>query len=406
MKGTPRPPARGRLGAAALALASCGAALLLAEAVVRWLAPQPVRVAWEDDLDGLRVPRPHVHGRHRMPGAFDVQVSINGQRFRGPRDYAARPSPGVTRLAVLGDSVTFGWGAEDSETYPAQLEVLLNGGHPRPDPAASLEHDRAGSLEVINAGYPGTCLGEKAAWYERGVRPLHPSLVVLTLLGDDVDGDLFWRVFSLDAEGRAVPSPLSLWQRGRGPRVSRSARTLFQSLPGYEALAEHSQLFALVRKAVTRAASGERTTALGQSPATPAAARQFREEGLALMAAELRWLRDRTREDGATLAVVLVPFRESVYPAAGWWADELRWKTKAIAEAADRTCREMGVPFRDLTPLLAARARAAAVPLYHEGSETHPTPAGYRVIAEEVAAFLRDAEPIARAPRSMQFGLP
>src|SRR5207249_7031323 len=60
----------------------------------------------------------------------------------------------------------------------------------------------SGSFEVINAGYPGTCLGEKAAWYERGVRPLHPSLVVLTLLGDDVDGDLFWRVFSLDAEGQ------------------------------------------------------------------------------------------------------------------------------------------------------------------------------------------------------------
>ena len=114
----------------------------------------------------------------------------------------------------------------------------------------------------------------------------------------------------------------------------------------------------------------------------------FRREGLALLAAELRWLRDRVGEDGAALAVVLVPFRESVYPAGGWWADELRWKTAAVAEAADRTCREMGVPFRDLTPALVSRSRTSDAPLYHEGVETHPTPAGYRAIAEEVAAFL------------------
>ena len=48
----------------------------------------------------------------------------------------------------------------------------------------------------------------------------------------------------------------------------------------------------------------------------------------------------------------------------------------------------MGVPFRDLTPALVDRSRSAAVPLYHEGVETHPTPPGYRAIAEEVAAFL------------------
>jgi lysophospholipase L1-like esterase len=313
-----------------------------------------------------------------MPGAFDVRVTVNGQRFRATREYAARPAPGVRRVAVLGDSMTFGWGAEDDQTYPAQLESILGAA--------------AGSrvaVEVINAGYPGTCLGEKAAWYARGVRPFHPALVILTLLGDDVDGDLFWRVFAVDAAGRAVPNPPSA--RGPGPRAAGSTRSVFQSLPGYELLAERSELFALVRAAATRVASRERTTALGQAPATPEAVARFRGEGLALLAAELRWLRDRVGEDGADLAVVLVPFRESVYPASGWWADELRWKTAAVAEAADRTCREMGVPFRDLTPALVDRSRSSAAPLYHEGAETHPTPAGYRAIAEEVAGFLVQA---------------
>ena len=336
---------RAGAGVALFAL-SCAFALALAEGLVRRFAPQPVRVAWEDEWNGIRVPRPGVRGRHAVPGKFDVRVAINGQRFRAPRDYAASPAPGVTRLAVLGDSMTFGWGAEDDRTYPAQLESVLKGrvrseaaavavapqSAPRPQatPRPQGAPGTAGAVEVINAGHPGTCLGEKAAWYVEGVRPFRPALVVLTLLGDDVDGDLFWRVFSLDAAGGVVRSSPSA--RGPGPRAAASTRSAFQALPGYEWLAERSELFAVVRTAASRAASRERTSALGQAPATPEEVARFRGEGLALLAAELRWLRERTREDGADLAVVLIPFRESVYPAGGWWADELRWKTAAVAD--------------------------------------------------------------------------
>jgi len=361
----------------ALVVLSSAAAIVVAEVLVRAFAPQAVRVAWEDEQDGIRVPRPDVRGRHAVPGKFDVWVTINSRRFRGSREYATSPAPGVTRLAVLGDSMTFGWGAEDDQTYPAQLESILGA------------EAGKGLVEVINAGYPGTCLGEKAAWYVRGVRPYRPSRVVLTLLGDDVDGDLFWRVFSLDATGSVVPNPPSA--RGPGPRAAASTRSVVQSLPGYERLAERSELFALVRAAAARVASRERTSALGLVPATPDEAARFRGEGLALLAGELRWLRERTREDGADLAVVLIPFREGVYPAGGWWADELRWKTAAVAEAADRTCREMAVRFLDVTPALVDRSRSASSPLYHEGVETHPTPAGYRAIAEEVAGFLLES---------------
>jgi lysophospholipase L1-like esterase len=390
------PRLRRPLAAFALLLPSSALALVVAEGLVRRFAPQSVRVAWEDERDGIRVPRPGVRGRHAVPGKFDVRVSINGQRFRASREFAASAAPGVKRLAVLGDSMTFGWGAEDGQTYPAQLESILSAlppetsagisSAPSPETAAGAGQLVAVAVEVINAGYPGACLGEKAAWYVQGVRPFRPSLVVLTLLGDDVDGDLFWRVFALDSAGRAVLNPPS--RRGGAAKAARSTRSVFQAMPGYALLAERSELFALLRTAATRAASRERTTALGQRPSTPSEVATFRQEGLALLSAELRWLRDRTREDGAALAVVLVPFRESVYPDRGWWADELRWKTAAVAEAAAATCREMDTPFRDLTPALIDRARATAAPLYHEGIETHPTPAGYRAIAEEVATFL------------------
>jgi lysophospholipase L1-like esterase len=357
---------RARAGTALLAAAAMAAALAAGEAAVRIAAPQPLRPAWDDAAGGVRVARAGVRGRHSAPGAFDVTVSINRQRLRADREYGP-PRDGVLRIAVLGDSVAFGWGVEDGETYPAQLERVL-------------EARGAGDVEVVNAGFPGTCLGEKAAWYEMGVRPLAPSVVVLTLLGDDVDGDLFWRVFTRDDHGRAVRAP------GEGPGPARRTRGLFQRLPGYAWTAERSHLVGLLRRTVTRLVSRERTTALGQQPADDAAVRRFREEGLPLLEAELAWLAERVRGDGAALVVAFVPFRESVHGDAGWWPEELRWKSRAIAAAAARACAAREVPFRDVTDALAVRARSAA--LYHAGAETHPTPAGYRAIAEEVAVLL------------------
>jgi lysophospholipase L1-like esterase len=344
------------------------AALLLGEALVRALWPQPLRPAWDDELSGVRVPRPGLRGRHRHPGAFDVTVQINTQRFRAPRDYAASAPAGTTRIAVLGDSLAFGWGADEGDTYPAVLERLLSVGGRR--------------AEVINAAFPGTCLGEKVAWYEAGVRPFQPRLVLLTLAGDDVDGDLYWRVYTLqDGEAVRVAAPADQ------TRSARRTRGTLARLPGAAWLAERSQLFALARRGLTRALSRERTTALGQQPATPEQVRVFRGEGLSLLRAELRALIRSVARDGAGLAVVLVPFRQGVYGDEGWWADELRWKSQAIGDAAAGVLTAHGVPFLDLTSPLARRARSGP-PLYHQGQETHPTPEGYRAIAEEVAAWL------------------
>jgi lysophospholipase L1-like esterase len=358
----------------ALLAASCAAALLLAEAAVRSFFPQPLRPAWDDDLHGLRVARPGLRGRHVQPGAFDVTVTINRQRLRARADYTPEPAAGVTRIAVLGDSMTFGWGAEDAATYPARVEQALRRDRP--------------AVEVLNAGFPGTSAGEKVAWYEEGVRALRPRLVVLTLLGDDVDGDLYWRAFRLE-RGQAVPTPAA----ERAVAV-RGARSLLGRVPGSGALAAHSQAFGLVRRALTRLVSGERTTALGQRPASEEERRRFREEGLPLLSAEIARLQRVTRDDGARLALVFVPFRQGVYDDAGnpgappWWSEELRWKSQAIVEEAARTAAALDLPFLDTTPALAARARTSA-PLYHQGAETHPTPAGYQAIAGEVTAFLK-----------------
>jgi hypothetical protein len=271
------------------ALGGTLAALLAGEALVRAFRPQPLRPAWDDEAAGVRVPRAGLRGRHRHPGAFDVTVTINTQRFRAAHDYAPQPPAGTARVAVLGDSLAFGWGTGDAETYPAQLERLLSTGGSR--------------VEVINAGFPGTCLGEKLAWYESGVRSFRPHLVVLTLAGDDVDGDLYWRVYTLQ-DGEAV-------RDAAGPETTPARRTRgcwrLPGAPGWPSARSSSRCCA----APSRGLSRERTTGLGQDRPRRAGPRVPR-RGLSLLRAELPHADPGHDREGSALAVVFVPFRQRV----------------------------------------------------------------------------------------------
>ena len=56
-------------------------------------------------------------------------LSTNGHGFRG-REVAHAKPPGVVRIVGLGDSVMFGQGVADDETYLAILEAELNARHP------------------------------------------------------------------------------------------------------------------------------------------------------------------------------------------------------------------------------------------------------------------------------------
>jgi lysophospholipase L1-like esterase len=67
-------------------------------------------------------------------------VSTNADRLR-MAEITPTPAPGVTRLVAIGDSVTFGWGVEVEDAFPAQLQAELN--------------RRGHKVEVLNAGVPG-----------------------------------------------------------------------------------------------------------------------------------------------------------------------------------------------------------------------------------------------------------
>ncbi|MEZ5973291.1 MAG: hypothetical protein R3E96_00160 [Planctomycetota bacterium] len=59
-------------------------------------------------------------GRIRCP-EFECMVRINAEGFRDPERNASAAS-GRKRVAVLGDSIAWGWGVQDDERFSAVLE--------------------------------------------------------------------------------------------------------------------------------------------------------------------------------------------------------------------------------------------------------------------------------------------
>jgi hypothetical protein len=184
----------GALPAAAMALASTVAALLLVELVLA-VTPMAVRIRpyrlrlhdpnldepyLEDGDDVPYTTRPGYAGRFVDGG----RVTINEQGFR------TDPSHGgpYARIDVLclGDSFTFGYLVDDVETYPAQLSRL---------------YEPSGRT-VVNAGYYGGFSFDSAALrYGQTLARWHPRVVVYGVFpGNDIADLAVWTRTGPDGE--------------------------------------------------------------------------------------------------------------------------------------------------------------------------------------------------------------
>ena len=121
--------------------------------------------------------RPLTRGEEVYPGCDKgedrtVVYEINALGFRD-RPTRPRPAEGVYRIALVGDSVTYGTGVRLEETIARQLEPLLRGRFPGRE------------IEVLNCGVPATNTGQQVAHLAHRVLPSEPRLVlILTTIVD------------------------------------------------------------------------------------------------------------------------------------------------------------------------------------------------------------------------------
>jgi lysophospholipase L1-like esterase len=102
--------------------------------------------------------------------SYSSAVNIDGAGFRLTGQQPAGQD--ALRLFALGDSFTFGMGVEDAQTWPAQLESLLNSGG-------------AGPVRVINGGTISYGVFQEYDLFTEHGLPTRPAAVIHALYWND-----------------------------------------------------------------------------------------------------------------------------------------------------------------------------------------------------------------------------
>ena len=111
--------------------------------------------------------------------AYGATITTNSVGFRS----SELPSrTGVRPLVILGDSVVFGFGVADNQTIGQYVQK------------------RIPAMAVLSAGVSGYNITQERALYERRIKPMQPSALILVFMPNDMD-----ETFKLDEEGYFRP---------------------------------------------------------------------------------------------------------------------------------------------------------------------------------------------------------
>ena len=95
-------------------------------------------------------------------------ITINANGVRGLTDFDEQKPKRTFRTICLGDSFTLGYGVDDPDTFPHQLQTLAGDGQ-----------------EVVNMGQGGYSVGQCHLWLKRLGPKMKPDLVVCVFIIED-----------------------------------------------------------------------------------------------------------------------------------------------------------------------------------------------------------------------------
>jgi lysophospholipase L1-like esterase len=290
------------------------------------------------------------------PGEGDLlvhgqEVRVNRQGLRGA-EIAAAPAEGVRRIFVLGDSVVFGWGLAEEETFSWQLEAEMR--------------DRGLAVEVLNGGTPGyNTLSELAHLESVGI-PLSPDLVILGVSLND-----FTETPRLNPQGfmttRKEDEDLHWLERSSEFYVilrwfaASGKLTQLLTLGGGDFEEKQEKLIRFM---------GQKAVSLRES-----FYEDPRGEGWDRIRDSLRAIRDLTRATGIDLAVIVFPDWDQVEEATPTPRPQRRWLD--LCSELDLCCLDLYPPF------IAADDRESL----HRDLQ-HPSARGVELAARATADFL------------------
>lgn len=114
---------------------------------------------------------PNKHVMHER-GCFHGEIKVNQWAMRD-RDRVLEKSPGVFRIALLGDSLVEGPQVKADDVMNIRMEKLL-------------QQKGYKDVEVLNFGVEGIGTTQEYLMYQEQIRRFHPDLVILAFVANDV----------------------------------------------------------------------------------------------------------------------------------------------------------------------------------------------------------------------------
>ena len=270
--------------------------------------------------------------------AFRVNNEWNSLGLRAPEGFPPPRQAGEWRIAVLGDSMTYGEGVEPDQAFPMVMQELFRAGAPG---IASR------TCTVVNMGRLGDSpTGERARYLQ---------------LAERIDADLVLLVVYVNDFADSVPDPAEMLNRIYVLRDSLSWP------------AEYSRVWAYAERKIRVRMAYDETIRYYQAGARDG----IRADAVAPVRAAVLALRDDVARRGGRLVVCMVPWlvRLSDYPLGEMHA--------AVAEM----CRAGGVPYCDLLPAVEGQSDEA---MRVSPGNHHPSVACHQRIAAYLARWLTD----------------
>jgi hypothetical protein len=237
-----------------------------------------------------------------------ITYRINSHGFRAP-DFEIAKAPGVVRIVALGGSSTFGFGSNDNETYPSQLQARLN------------ERCKQKKYEVINLGIPHLNSSMIRELFVAEGIPLKPDIVT------------FYEGYNDTSTNPGVVSVESVRDASRTNGLTGAAYRAL--IPVYRWIRDWSMSLLLVDNVLQRS-----------TRSTPSQVAAYRStDRVSKFLSNLAGIRDAAQREGAKFIVVsqqaksfIVP-RESIHGVT--LAEERRRVEARVAAGQSLTLQEL-----------------------------------------------------------------
>ncbi len=391
----PKPPPaawtwRGAIGSALLLLLGLIVALTVFEIGARLLWGAPVPIADQPHPDRIRTLRPGSVGKYRFISgrrSFEwrsYQVSSLGIR---DREIGAK-GPDEFRILLLGDSFVFGYGLDPEQTLSWCLKERL-------------EADRdlwPRQMVVINGGVGGYAPWQELSLLRELAPKLKPDLVILQLLlSNDISETLVKAGKHLRAHNEKDTQARMLLFFYKGPLV-RLHQWFYSYSAAYRALwyteaPPYLLVQSLQRLRFSRTSNLPRVLPSEERPVSLETdlADWYPElqEGAAMLAQDVRHIRDYCVEQGIDLIGFAVPAGQSV--SEYWWRSVLREKTVYYeagkdARVGEEIFADAAIPYVPLFPIFQQCAYWYLLYFLHD---LHFSPLGADVVTAELADYLK-----------------